>query len=361
MSNNKENVAALKIQYALKLNICNKKLYDFLKLKLNDLAQQNNFNNFRKIIIKKEIIDITKKFCNSLEIFKNGLQINPKFLITIYLIKYYSSEILGNDMNELDKQIFNISVIAINTLETKKIDNIWKVLYNFKIEFENWSKMDKNRTIEKLIISYYHHSQHINKIISNEISKDIEVDQKKDMIIELENQNNDILKTISIIDNKFDIEYLKKNYNYIYDNIQKSWEKIKNSITDNMIKAYYNTLCDDINNENLLILNVIKEIGNKLILLCPKNKIELFKNNFNDDNLINILTISDFSPELINFIEFIIELIILIDAPINDIINNKWKIEIKNLFNNYKINFPKILIQIEEHIDIIYKLLSKLK
>jgi hypothetical protein len=92
--------------------------------------------------------------------------------------------------------------------------------------------------------------------------------------------------------------------------------------------------------------------------LCPKNKVASFKNKFSDDNLTNILAIPEFTTELIKFISMIIDFISLVDAPINDETNKKWKQQIVNLLTcNFSSNFPKILIQIEEHIDVIYELI----
>jgi hypothetical protein len=50
-----------------------------------------------------------------------------------------------------------------------------------------------------------------------------------------------------------------------------------------------------------------------------------------------------------------VDFIILMDAPINDINNKAWKEEVLSLMTQkFDITFPQILIQIEEHIDIIY-------
>ena len=50
------------------------------------------------------------------------------------------------------------------------------------------------------------------------------------------------------------------------------------------------------------------------------------------------------------------------DAPINDDNNKIWKMEIIELCkNNFNKKFPLILLQIQEHIDIIVKLISNIK
>ena len=60
MSGFKANSAALKIQFALKLNNCNKNLEKFQNIKLNTLSSTISFDEFRKIIIKQ--IGVIVKF-----------------------------------------------------------------------------------------------------------------------------------------------------------------------------------------------------------------------------------------------------------------------------------------------------------
>lgn len=355
MSDFKKNHAALKIQMLFRLNKCLKLLEKFNKLNLEKFAKELSFDDFKKIIIKKEIIETTLIFTSSLNNYKKGLELSPKLLIISYLIKHYSDELLGttNDRHPSDEYILFLSNNVISTLKTNNIKEIWNILREFKYYFINWSSMDKDRTIERLIVSYYYRSEHINKI-------DPEQNQ---IIYELENQRNDILKSIKLIDRTFDINYLKNNYVQVYTSIQNSWSNIKINLTNNMKKAYYDILCKEIKNGNLLLcFNLLKEIGKRLGIICPRKQVESFKNKFNDDNLICILTNLEFTPQLIKFINFIVDFILLMDAPNNDESNKLWKIEISQLINsdNFAYNFPKILIQIEEHIDIIYDLIIKL-
>jgi hypothetical protein len=145
--------------------------------------------------------------------------------------------------------------------------------------------------IEKLIISYYNHIQHIDKIKNNHISMNIDQEQKDDMILELENQNNEILKTILMFDNKIDIEYIKNNYVTLYENYKKSWNAIKESITRNMHLAYYDLLCEDIEKgNNVMLLNIIKDIEKKIINIrnVPNYITNNFIDKFNTNNLANI-------------------------------------------------------------------------
>jgi hypothetical protein len=357
MSELKEN-AALKIQYLLKLNHCKKLLIEFKTLELKSNAESLSFDKFQKIIIKNEFINNVKNFTDSLDKFKKGLTINPRVLITAYMITYFPIELLGEekDRHPTDNFILELSTNVVNKLEENNINQIWDILRDFKVGFNNWSQMDKERTIEKLVVSYYYRCEHLEKINSGELTKKSEL---HDMIDELEKQKEDIIKSIKLIDRKFDIKYLKENYKQIYNTIQQTWSNVHVNVANTMKKAFYDMLVNDINNGNLIsCFNLLKEIGERLSLLCPKNKVASFKSKFSDDNLTNILATPEFTSELIKFIGMIIDFISLIDAPVNDETNKQWKQQIVNLLSsNFSSNFPKILIQIEEHIDIVYELI----
>ena len=359
MSDIKDN-AALKIQYLLKLNNCKKLLSEFKTLKLKIIAESLSFDNFKKIIIKKELINNVKNFTDSLDKLKKGLSINPRVLITAYMITYFPIELLGEekDRHPTDNFILEIATNVVNALEENDISNIWTILRDFKVGFNNWSQMDKDRTIEKLVVSYYYRCEHLEKINSGELSKN-DSEQQKDMIDELERQKEDIIKSIKLIDRNFDIKYLKENYKQIFNTIQQTWSNVHVNVANTMKKAFYDMLVRDIKDGNLIsCFNLLKEIGERLSLLCPKNKVASFKNKFTDENLTSILATPEFTSELIKFIGMIIDFISLVDAPVNDETNKQWKQEIVNLLTcDFSYNFPKILIQIEEHIDVIYELI----
>jgi hypothetical protein len=53
----------------------------------------------------------------------------------------------------------------------------------------------------------------------------------------------------------------------------------------------------------------------------------------------------------------LVDYISIMDAPVNDDKNKEWKQHIISLMNenNYNENLPRILIEIEEHIDNLYQ------
>jgi len=369
------NKSALKIQLFFKLNNVFKSLNNFLNLNLDSISKSSDFTNFKKIIIGKNCIFITQNFIKSLNIYKKQIILNPRNFISIFLIANYPNELLGNlnDLHPVDNHIFNLAKNIIFNLNTKNISSyylkskhifmLWQLIREWKITFENWIKIDKDRTIEKLIISYYFRSEHLDKIKSGELSSNNKI------LFELENEKNQILKSIKLIDKTFNIDYLKSNYIQLYNQISNCKNDINLSIKKNMLFAYYNLLCHNIQSGNLSsILSLIKDIGKRLLVICPKKNKFTFELKFSDENISLLLMDSIaldqpiWTNQLTNFIYFIIDFIILMDAPINDASNNKFKTDCVILIaSNQSIIYtlPKILIQIEEHIDIIYSLLIK--
>jgi len=222
MNDFKENNAVLKIQFLFRFHTCIQKLKKLQDLNLEKLAKKLSFDEFKKIIIKKDIIETTQKFTLSLDNYKKGLCINPRILITSYLIKYYSKELLSEptDRHPSDEYILNLSNNIISSLKTTNIREIWTILREFKDYFKRWSSNDKAVTIERLMISYYYRSQHIDKIKSGKL---VDTKQQNYMIQELERQKNDILKSIKLTDIDADISYLEENYVDIFNSIQKSY------------------------------------------------------------------------------------------------------------------------------------------
>lgn len=351
------NVNSIKlIQNIFRIYRCKKSLNNFLSIKLENEINKPYYH-FKKIMMKNDVINKSKHFCNLLEKYKKNQSINSKILISSYLIHYYPNDIIGKqkERTQYDNNLINNSSLVINSLKSKNIKNIWYVLNNFANEFKKWAEIDKNKMIEKLIISFYYHMEHINKINSGEISQNIDINQKKEIIDYLEKECNNIKKTIKLMDKNFDINYLENNYILLYKNIIEGLEKIRTNITYNMINAYYNTLCDDIKTgSNILILNEIEQICKRLFFYIPANKKEYYSNFFTNENILSLLIENDYTDDLINFIDMLVDLVISLDSPSNNIINNHWKLSIKELTkNNYTDNFPKILIEINQHIDII--------
>ena len=358
-----EHNAALKIQFVFKLNNCIKYLEKFNKLNLKNIASTKSFLEFQKLITNKDtspnIIDVINKFIFSLNKFKNGLTIKSKIIITAYIINYFPNEILGNDENKhpIDINLINLAKNMLNSIDSGKIKNIWESMRDFNIAALQWFEMDKERTIEQMIISYHNRCKHID-MIKEHGEKQMDFEQQMDMINEIEKEKITIINCIKQIDNNFNIEFLKQNHEMISYHIMKSRQEISNALIMNMKRAYFNMLYKDISNmEMMSTFNELKAIAERLLAICPAKRLESFKEKFTDDVLLNLLSERGFTNSFISHINMILDYITIMDAPINMINNKEWKQHINSMMSQdksldtYNENLPRILIEIQEHLD----------
>jgi len=366
MADSSEHNAALKIQLVFKLNNCIKYLEEYNKLNLKSIASTKSFLEFQKFITNKNtspnIINVINKFIFLLNKFKNGLTIKPKIIITAYIINYFPDEILGNNKHPLDINLINFAKNMLTSIESGKINYIWNSMREFNSVALVWFEMDKERTIEQMIISYHNRSKHIDYIKQ----KQIEFEQQMDMLNEVEKERVTIINCIKQIDNNFDVEFLKQNHEKISNHITKSKQEISKALVVNMKRAYFNMLYKDISNgEMMSTFNELKAIAERLIAICPSKRVESFKEKFTDDILLNLLSETRFTPNLTSHINMILNYITIMDAPANDINNKEWIQHINSMMTQdasqeaYYENLPRILIEIEEHLDnIIEKILQ---
>jgi len=354
-----QDIAAKKIQLQYKKYKCIQQTNNIKQLHeyfINE-SKKNTFDEFKKVILKKTIQNNFINFCSAYNKYKKGVEIKYRIIMTLYFIYLYPNDILFSTTHPYDIMLQNSANELVKHIYTDPINiiNIWKSLQYFNTTFIQWSKMDKDRLIEDCIKSYYFKCEHIEKILENKSTKS-DNEQKLDMINELEKQKKDLLNNILLLDNTFDTKFLEDNYKVIYCNLIVSKEKIHNSISVNMKLAYYNMISEDLKNGTLLsTLDMVKEIGRRLLLICPANNKEKFNEKFSDNNLTELLFDCAFTPNLIKFIYFMFDFIRFLDAPINDDDNNQYRATIEyQVKQEFYIYFPKILLHIQEKIDNLY-------
>ena len=360
MSDKIENKSAIKIQNLVNTNNCINALKNFNNLNLLKISNEVIFEEFNKVILKKEVLSTANELCVSLENYKKGLHLNPKILLSVFLINTYSNELLGTDeiRNEYDNQLTDIVKDLINIFDKNNdIKILWDKLKEYKIIFLRWKDIDKMRAIESIITSYYYRREHLLTFNDKE-----DTEENYNMKKELENQCSNLINYIKDIDKNFNTDILESNYKEIFNLIQINKENIKKTIITQFKKAYYDMICSELSKGDLSLCHqLLMEIKSRLVIITPSNDIEKFNDLLNPDYLTDILCNYGFIDEVKEIVLFITNLIIKLDAPINDVANLNWKSSIIELMKgNFNKNFPLILIQIEEHIDIIYDLINSL-
>ena len=331
------------------------------KIKEYKLFNENDFIKYKKIMMNKDLINMINfllkwlQNCNSLHIKNANYQfftnINSKKILTAIMIYNYPDEILGNikDRHPIDTLLLHNIIIMVNSLlNIKQYSDIQKLINQinaFEELFNEWKNMDKNRTIQHIIISYKHRQDHINKINNS-------TDQDKHIVEILNNECNIMLKTILTIDPTYDIDYVKDNYDDIYNMINVTMHEIENKIKSNFQKAYIDYLVYEFshNNDMHTIKNLILETNERIISFVPSSVINSIKNKLNQYNYDKMLLENDWTNDFNDYFKFIIDTIICCNKNINININT-MKLLYNMVGNNYQYNVPYILVNINILID----------
>ncbi len=358
-----EEINARKIQRLFRKNNILKNSTIFKNL-MATLESIEDFEKFTKFMRQSNTIKISQDFIKSFNNYKTGFKLDAKVLLTAYLIKNYSEELLGKEQHPIDKGIYDWSLELVQRInqiiESKEIDKLWLLLTNYQTIFSQWKENDKSRMIESIIISYYNRSKHIEKIHADE---KINEEEKEIIIAELNNQRQQVVGNIKFIDAEFDVEYFLENYEEVYNNMNSAYEKLSNQIGNTMKKAYYDMLSQEILEDNLLpIAELMTEISKRLLIIVPEKRREKFADKINVNIIVELISDKCWTVELREYLKFICESVYMLGAPCDDEENKKWLKEVDNLMeSDYCKNLPLILIQIEEKLDRIYQLINELK
>lgn len=356
----------IKIQRFYRIFKVNENIKIFNKYDLK-CPTKKTFNEYTKIMRNKNVINSVNFILNRLNnLFEKKINIKPQYILTAFLIKNFNEDILGpiNNRHPSDVYIYQWSVKLVqiftkenNTLNECKLLHIY--LNNYNSVFENWKEVDKSRTIQNIIVSYYHRQEHLNYIKNEEMNNE----QKSNIINELEQESYNLLISIKQIDKEFDIENLKHNYKEIYEKIQTSMNKIYGSISREFKKAYLEILIDEFKNDNnSIIYKLIIETNNRILTLSPKKYKSSIMDKLNSYNYTDILL--NKSIVIKEYFEFIIDTLIVLSAPKDDINNTQWKLELNYIIGQIEKNYTKIiptlLIEINNKIDYIFNQINNL-
>ena len=358
-----QNIKAKQIQHFYRVYKFNTYLKKFRNLDLQALASTIKFIDFTKVMRKKEILKGSNEFLqNFSKLLNNKITVNSKIMLSGYLINYYADELLDKPDNRhpVDKGILEWSQELIKLIEETEYISILNVrrlglfLNNFNIIFNQWKTMDKSRTIERIIVSYYNRSEHID-VIKKETT--LETTQKNEMIQELEKQRQQLVYDILLIDPDFNTEYFKENYKKIYDDMKQSWEKVLKSTGNVMKKAYYDMVSQEIKNGNSKPLyDLLMEISKRILIVTPEKRKDSLTEKLNGDNISELLSYGDWNEDLIKHIKFLADIIIMFSAAVDDKENLEWKKSLDFIEKyDYIEKLPLVLIEMEEKLDKIFR------
>lgn len=335
-----------------------------LNFDLNNI-EEKNFFSFSKMLRDKKLLNNINTFLNKLNDIKK-CEINQRVLLTSFLIKNFHSDLLGNEKerNQLDKEILNWSKKLNQLLVELTGENIYHnilKLINFincyNMFFNEWKNFDKDRTIQNIIISYYHKKEHIKYVKENTNEND-----ENEVLLYLNSELKQLESNILIIDKNFDIEYLENNYVEIFNSIKNGITEVMNKIEMNFKKSYLNLLIKETSEDNYqLILDLINETNGRILLLTPDKFKNSISKKIDSFDYLNIILQKNWSDDIINYLDFIIDTVIIYCPPEDDEGNIEWKNLINTLFNKeFNVGISSLLVEINNKIDYIYSKISNL-
>lgn len=364
-----KNLKAKQIQnfyHTYKIKVSQKNVTN---LELQALGSSIKFEEFTRVIRKKEVITTINDFINLLKLkTKIDIKINSRIILSGYLVKYYADQLLDDPKNRhpIDNSFLEWSEYLVDQLENNDIKNMIEAkkislfLNNYKNMFDQWKMMDKNKTIERIIISYHNRSEHLD-VVNND--NKLDKSQKQEIIQELEKQREKLLYDIMLIDPNFDTNYLKNNYKTIYEELKKNWENVLKSTGNTMKKAYYDMVSKELSDGNIKpTYDMFVEIYKRILLITPDKRKNSLAEKLDPNNLNEILMELDWNDQLLQHINMLSDIILMFSAPADDESNKKWKEELK-FINKHEFSqkLPQVLIQIEEKLDQIYRLIIQMK
>ena len=339
-----------------------------------DLTNKNKseFFSYTKIIRDKNLIVLVNEFIDKVNKIKynnnkdnNNNKINSRIFLTSFLISNFGEDLLGNkkDWNVLDTEIYLWSNKLISLLDDLQSNNNYNKLVmldtfmnSYNLIFNHWKNCDKDKTIQNIIISYHNNQKHIEYIKDSDYNNDNNDINIQESILYLEQNQTKLLKNIKLIDKDFKIDYLIKNYEQIYNNIILGMENLINNISSKFKKVYTDTLVKELEeSDNTMIYDLIQDTNKRLINIIPEQIKTSVSKKLNQYNFLELLSDFNWSSELINYIKFILDTLIILLETKNEVQNIAWKNEIITLFEKPYIQiFPYILVEINKKIDKIY-------
>ncbi len=132
-------------------NDLEKDLTKFLNLNLATKAKKGGFELFTRFMRNKEVIEITRNFVSHLD----G-DINPRQLLSVFLIAAHPEYTLSSDRNDLEEQVYQKANTLISLLDKETFDkDIFTSGYQkYDTVFNEWKQKDRQDLIQ--IISKTH-------------------------------------------------------------------------------------------------------------------------------------------------------------------------------------------------------------
>ena len=323
------------------------------------IVETKSFAQLRKLQRDERVKGLMLKLQSLMRLKSQELRVLEMGIV----ISWHPKNLFGDDKSKWHPQdemmLRHCEMLLVNLVEERDPEKLKSFLRQYLEIFNKWKEGDKQRTIEGIVISYHHRAEHLEKVRGDSIDEE----QKKLMIKALNQQLEDLVKSLTMIDPNFPITTLKVSHKKMFEMYKKGWEEQFNNIRDVVLDSFEKHLKESIKKGEYSILrNELVGLSERLLVLCPK-KIYKDMSEKLSRNVIESIFYEDKpleSESLIKMLLLLIDTSIIFDCSENDKKNEIWKQNLLVKFGDLKENLPEILITINQQIDSIINQIKKL-
>lgn len=346
-------IILLLIKKILKINTNNKSFPQLICC----LSNKSNIK-FTNILLNK----ILKKQCSKKE---------TKTFLTIFISLNFKENLnIGN--NSLGQLIYDLSTdIYLKLQDFQKSNNfsrnllcnkLSKLIIDYIATYKEWKILDKNYLLQDCLYTYIElkefqnnntgNKNDINQNLENK-DNDLSDDLGRNKLLE-NNINGELLSIINnakILDKDWNKEFFEREYSKYLEEKKKSIEDLELAIKNNMTKAFWDNLYDELNKSkpNFLIVMPLLSDLKSMLMNCVPNRQDIHA-EFNEYMNIEFIESMVKNEALDN--EYIYKMIVYIISNIKkfqskseDKDTENWEKYILKILNENQLNYGKLFVE----------------
>jgi hypothetical protein len=352
------------------------------------------YNNFIILLLIKKILKINKnnksfpqlicclsnksnlKFTNILlnQILKKQCsKKETKTFLTIFISLNFKENLnIGN--NSLGQLIYDLSAdIYLKLQDFQKSNNfsrnllcnkLSKLIIDYIATYKEWKILDKNYLLQDCLYTYIELKEFQNNNIENKNENignenlenkenDLSEDLSRNKLLE-KNINGELLSIINnakILDKDWNKEFFEREYSKYLEEKKKSIEDLELAIKNNMTKAFWDNLYDELNKSkpNFLIVMPLLSDLKSMLMNCVPNRQDIHAefNEYMDIEFIESMVKNEAldNEYIYKMIVYIISNIKKFESKSEDKDTEIWEKYILKILNENQLNYGKLFVE----------------
>ena len=346
-------IILLLIKKILKINTNNKSFPQLICC----LSNKSNIK-FTNILLSK----ILNKQCSRKE---------TKTFLTIFISLNFKENLnIGN--NSLGQLIYDLSAdIYLKLQDFQKSNNfsrnllcnkLSKLIIDYIATYKEWKILDKNYLLQDCLYTYIELKEFQNNNIENknDINQNLEnkgndlpEDSGRNKLLE-NNINGELLSIVNnakILDKDWDKDFFEREYSKYLEEKKKSIEDLELAIKNNMTKAFWDNLYDELNKSkpNFLIVIPLLSDLKSMLMNCVPNRQDIhaeFNEYMNIEFIESMVKNEALDNEYIyKMIMYIISNIKKFESRSEDKDTEIWEKYILKILNENQLNYGKVFVE----------------